>query len=104
MHAFDDVELPTVAQEIWRYSRIGELDLTGYQPGPATTAVDQDPGGLATIASTSVDVIDLPAPDVFAELNAGHAATVVVRVPRDHVATAPIVVTHHVAGAGTAAF
>lgn len=30
-----EVEWPTAAEEIWRYSRIGELDLSDYQPVPA---------------------------------------------------------------------
>jgi Fe-S cluster assembly protein SufD len=30
-----DAEWPTDAQEIWRYSRIGELDLSRYRPVPA---------------------------------------------------------------------
>jgi len=30
-----DVEWPTDAQEIWRYSRIGELDLSRFRPVPA---------------------------------------------------------------------
>jgi Fe-S cluster assembly protein SufD len=30
-----DVEWPTAAEEIWRYSRIGELDLAHYAPVPA---------------------------------------------------------------------
>jgi len=29
------VEWPTAAEEIWRYSRIGELDLSSYRPVPA---------------------------------------------------------------------
>jgi Fe-S cluster assembly protein SufD len=30
-----DVEWPTAAEEIWRYSRIGELDLSSFRPVPA---------------------------------------------------------------------
>ena len=30
-----DVEWPTAAEEIWRYSRIGELDLSKFRPVPA---------------------------------------------------------------------
>src|SRR3954454_7625387 len=29
-----DVEWPTAAEEIWRYSRIGELDLSKFRPVP----------------------------------------------------------------------
>jgi hypothetical protein len=44
-----DVEWPTERAEIWRYSRIGELDLSKYRPVPATQmgepGVEPAPGG-----------------------------------------------------------
>jgi Fe-S cluster assembly protein SufD len=103
MAAFDDVVLPTTAEEIWRYSRIGDLDLTRYQPGVATTTIDHG-GDLARHEPGAASVVDAPYPDVFAELNARHAQTVRITVPRGHTATEPIVVTHAIAGDGTAAF
>jgi Fe-S cluster assembly protein SufD len=30
---------PTTEEEIWRYSRIGELDLDAFRPGPLLTAI-----------------------------------------------------------------
>ena len=102
MPAFDDVVLPTAAEEIWRYSRIADLDLRRYQPGRPTTTVAAGP--LVTEEPTAITVVDAPFPDVFAELNAEHAATVVVRVPKGHTAAEPIVITHAIDGAGTAAF
>ena len=30
-----DLAVPTAEEEIWRYSRIGELDLSAYRPVPA---------------------------------------------------------------------
>jgi Fe-S cluster assembly protein SufD len=44
---FDDVGLPTEAEEIWRYSRISQLDLDGYAPvaGDAERGV---PAGAGT--------------------------------------------------------
>src|SRR5262245_11121583 len=101
--AFDDVVLPTTAEEIWRYSRIGDLDLTRYQPGVATTTIDGG-GDLAQRASGAVSVVDAPYPDVFAELNATHADTVTITVPKGRIVAEPIVVTHAVADDGTAAF
>ena len=106
MPAFDDVVLPTAAEEIWRYSRIADLDLGRYQPGRPTTTVTA--GGaasdLVTEEPTATTVVDAPYPDVFAQLNADHATTIVVRVPKGHTATEPIVITHAVDVAGTAAF
>jgi Fe-S cluster assembly protein SufD len=100
MHAFEAVELPTAAEEIWRYSRIGELDLARYTPGRATTTVD----GPAELIAEDGEGFDAPPPDVFAELNAAHADTVVIRVPKGHVAAEPIVVTHHVGEPRSAVF
>src|SRR5262245_9397900 len=102
MHAFEGVELPTAAEEIWRYSRIGELDLSRYTPGEAATTVT---GPVP--APTAGDEGTWDQPDVFAALNAEHATpadTVVVRVPRRTLLREPIVVTRHVGAAGTAAF
>jgi Fe-S cluster assembly protein SufD len=45
----DDVVWPTAAEEIWRYSRIGELDLDRFRPVPAELlgepGVEPAPGG-----------------------------------------------------------
>jgi len=99
-------ELPTPAEEIWRYSRIDELDLDAY--GPAEHGTTVEGGGdlvVDTVTDTDLpDVVDGYAPDVFAELNAAFGRAVVVRVPKGHVAAEAIVVTHHIDGAGTAAF
>ena len=38
----DAVALPTTDAEIWRYSRIGELDLDSFTPGRADTTVTGD--------------------------------------------------------------
>jgi Fe-S cluster assembly protein SufD len=112
MHALSAVELPTAAEEIWRYSRIGELELARYTPGQATTTVEHehehehgdDAILVERLSSGSIDVTDLPNPDVFAELNATHADTIVVRVPKGRVVASPIVITRHIADAGSAAF
>src|SRR5215204_2028075 len=97
---------PTPAEEIWRYSRIGELDLERFRPGVATTTVEGGDGLVSVGAATdgSTVVVDGPAPDVFAELNVAFAAPVVVRVPPGTVVDGVIVVTHDVAGDGTAVF
>ena len=104
MPAFDDVVLPTAAEEIWRYSRIADLDLRRYEPGRATTTVTGDTEGRVSEEPGATTVVDAPYPDIFAELNATHAHTVRISVPRGHTASDPIVVTHAVDGAGTAAF
>jgi Fe-S cluster assembly protein SufD len=97
-------ELPTTAEEIWRYSRIEELDLDQFSPqAPATTVeagdglVDDDPTALP-------DVIGDPAPDVFAELNAAFVSPLVLRVPAGTVVPEPVVIAHDVRGEGAAVF
>lgn len=99
---------PTPAEEIWRYSRIGDLDLEAFEPGSLETTVT---GGAPDVVvdHAALDaypaVVDGDAPDVFAELNAAFAtAPVVVRVPAGRTVAEPIVVTHHVPTAKTAVF
>src|SRR5829696_5569437 len=101
-----DAVWPTPAEEIWRYSRIEELDAERYTPRDATTTVEGGGDLVVDIATITElpDVIGGAAPDVFADLNAAFARPVVIRVPKGHVAGQPIVVTHHVDAAGTAAF
>ena len=36
--------LPTVEEEVWRYSRIGELDLANFRSSMATTTVENAEG------------------------------------------------------------
>src|SRR5207302_6616069 len=51
---FDDVGLPTEAEEIWRYSRISQLDLDAYAPiqGDGETGVPAEAAaGIDTIGS-----------------------------------------------------
>jgi len=57
--------LPTIDEEIWRYSRINELDLARYRDGEAETTVVGADGiqkGAPGVAMTSD-------PDVFATIN-----------------------------------
>ena len=86
-------ELPTPAEEIWRYSRVDELHLERFTPGRATTTGD-GAGALVVEPEELPDVIGGDAPDVFAELNTAFMAPVVLHVPAGTTAPAPIVVTH----------
>jgi len=92
--------LPSPDEEIWRYSRIGELDLGRFPYAAVTTSLGGADGYVG-----AVDEADpvAPAPDLFAEWNAALAEPLVLRIPRGHVVEAPIVVEHVVA-AGTTAF
>ncbi len=90
--------LPTTDQEIWRYSRIGELDLASYQPASYIPDV-VDPSGVTRSGGETVVAID-ELPDVFAEINVALATQVHVVVARGQVVAEPIVVTHVVPAGG----
>ncbi len=96
-------ELPTTAEEIWRYSRIEQLDLDRFTPRPSLTTVD-GAEGLVIGDDEWPDVIGGDAPDVFAELNAAFMSPLVLRVPAGRVVPEPVVIEHVVNGEGTATF
>src|SRR3954447_26798453 len=62
MSAFSDVTLPSTDEEVWRYSRIAELELDAYHPAAAgdaaptaiPTALD---GALATVPVRAATVV-----------------------------------------------
>ena len=104
---------PTADEEIWRYSRIGELDLADFEPGPLDTTVATADGTASLPAGVLVDLatldsypvlVDGDAPDLFADLNVAFAAPTVIRVPAGMTIATPIVVTHHAPVAKSAVF
>ena len=61
------IAIPTAAEEIWRYSRIAELDLSGYVPALDDVTIT----GGAALVSTDVAADELAGSrDLFDELNA----------------------------------
>ena len=97
--------LPTAEEEIWRYSRIAELDLDSFTPGVAATSVTGADG--IVVESPTAQDIELfggePA-DVFHGLNTSFAAPVVLRIPAGRVVPDVVTVTHLVGGDGLAVF
>lgn len=94
--------LPSTEEEIWRYSRIGELNLSEFALGTArteTVGVDawRAKGTLAGIAMTT------PA-DVFAELNGAHGTEIAITIPKGKVAEQVIEVVHHIDADGIVAY
>ncbi len=98
--------MPTTEDEIWRYSRIGELDLDRYTPVRGVTDVaGADPiGGVVTDADVTAELLPDTLDDLFCEWNTAFMAPTVLRIPTGMVVADPIVVTHHVDGDGTARF
>lgn len=97
LERLDALELPTTDAEIWRYSRIGELDLSSYTPTEHEISITGD-GGLVE-RSGAVELFD-QTPDVFAGLNRSAGTGLHLVVPAGHVGTEPIVVTHSIPGGG----
>lgn len=104
---FAAASLPTTAEEIWRYSRVDELDLDRYQPAPVETTVTGPADASRFQVSDVCDVVSDrlgPAPDVFAELNTAFMTPTVLTVPAGTTIEDPIVVEHVLSGEGTATF
>lgn len=94
--------MPSTEEEIWRYSRIEELDLSSFAPAAARTeTVNADKwrstSALAGITSST------PA-DVFAELNLASGDEVGLSIPRGVVVDHVIEVVHHIDADGTVAY
>jgi Fe-S cluster assembly protein SufD len=97
--------MPSPEEEVWRYSRIGELDLDAFTPSRAATSVDAPPGVDVVVgAELGNRFDDDPAIDLLHELNRAFMDAVVISVPRGQVVSAPIVVTHRLDVAGVAVF
>ena len=94
--------LPSADEEIWRYSRIGDLDLSAFTPGVARTeTIGAD--AWRTTSSLAGIAMEKPA-DVFAELNAQHGEEITISVPRGKTAEQVIEVVHTIDKDGVVAY
>lgn len=93
----DAIELPTTNQEIWRYSRIADLDLAAYTPSSYEVDVQ---GGDGFVVDEGPQALFDDLPDVFAELNAELATPIRITIPAGTTVAEPIIVTHTIPGAG----
>ena len=105
---FVATSLPSTDEEVWRYSRIDELDLDRLAPGTTETSVEHGPLGRARVlrGAEAVELLgDLPeTADAMVWLH--HALTVdpiVVDVPAGTAVADPIIVRHAGAADATAA-
>jgi Fe-S cluster assembly protein SufD len=131
---FATASLPSADEEVWRYSRIGQLDLDRYTPatngaaasaaGPADVAdLPSERCGLIETVNGAVVRVEVAPPvtvgasdrdlgrtmsqptDAFALLNEAFLRDpVVINVGRGAVVDRPLVIVHHVVGDGLAVF
>jgi len=89
--------MPSPELEVWRYSRIAELDLATYTAGAVrTTVTGAESLPAADPALVAALVAGMTVHDVFDELNAAYHQTVAITVPAGKVLAEPIVVTHRI--------
>jgi Fe-S cluster assembly protein SufD len=95
--------LPSTEEEIWRYSRIEELDFNSFAIGEIRTetiGADQ-----FRTASPVMGIAIETAPDVFADLNTQHANDVVsLQIPAGKVVESSIEIVHTLDADGTVAY
>lgn len=102
---FAATALPSPDEEIWRYSRIDQLDLERFSPGVCRTTVSGPDDVLdQVVVDEEPELFPDDSPDVFAELNRAFMTPTVLHIPAGRVIEAPITVTHEVAGSGVACF
>jgi Fe-S cluster assembly protein SufD len=91
--------LPTAEQEVWRYSRIGELQLDRFHPVAPATFVQGANGFVADRHDLDTTTVH----DIFDELSASFFGETILSIPRGVVAGS-IVVTHTIHGNDEATF
>ena len=95
--------LPTVDEEIWRYSRIGELELDSFKLGKLSTKVDASSATKQIISSTT-SVVSRTSTDIFEDLNGQHAQLTAITTAKNQVVAEPIVITHSLDESGVVAY
>jgi Fe-S cluster assembly protein SufD len=98
--------LPTVEEEVWRYSRIGELDLAKFRSSSATTTVENAEGVqlAGSEASALMGVAITTAPDVFAQMNTDNAAVIALKIAKGKVHATTVVITHTINESGVVVY
>ena len=100
---FAAAPFPTAQEEIWRYSRIGELQLDNYRYGALTSTVTGAGRWLVDAAET-IDIGVEHELDSFGDLNRALMAPIHIRVPGGAIVDEPIVITHRLEVDGIACF
>ena len=95
--------LPTVDEEIWRYSRIGELELDSFKLGKLSPKVDASSAAKQIISSTT-NVVSRTSTDIFEDRNGQHAQLTAITTAKNQVVAEPIVITHSLDESGVVAY
>ena len=95
--------LPTVDEEIWRYSRIGELDLDTLKLGKLSTKIDAS-NQAKQFVSSQTNVVPRAATDIFEDLNGRDAQLTAISVAKNQVVAEPVVITHSLDESGIVAY
>ena len=95
--------LPTVDEEIWRYSRIGELNLDQYKLGKVATKIEAS-SQAKQFVSSATNIAPRNATDIFEDLNIRHAQLTAISIAKNQVVAEPIVITHSLDESGVVAY
>ena len=97
------IALPTVDEEIWRYSRIGELNLDQYKLSKVATKIEAS-SQAKQFVSSATNIAPRNATDIFEDLNIRHAQLTAISVAKNQVVAEPIVITHSLDESGVVAY
>ena len=95
--------LPTVDEEIWRYSRIGELNLDQFELGKVATKIEAS-SQAKQFVSSATNIAPRNATDIFEDLNLRHAQLTAISIAKNQVVAEPIVITHSLDESGVMAY
>ena len=95
--------LPTVDEEIWRYSRIGELNLDQFELGKVATKIEAS-SQAKQFVSSATNIAPRNATDIFEDLNVRHAQLTAISIAKNQVVAEPIVITHSLDESGVVAY
>ena len=95
--------LPTVDEEIWRYSRIGELNLDQFELGKVATKIEAS-SQAKQFVSSATNIAPRNATDIFEDLNVRHAQLTAISIAKNQVVAEPIVITHSLDESGVMAY
>ncbi|MFM7306933.1 MAG: SufD family Fe-S cluster assembly protein, partial [Actinomycetota bacterium] len=115
MPALASIVLPTAEEELWRYSRIGELNLADFSVGSLVTTVSGDESVVSREPRLALTDVSSEPGDAFETLHeeevgrrstggARDGGAVRVATSRSQVVASPIVISHEARESGVLSF